>query len=37
MKKKILALVKSTNINRINENKQALDFKMDIEDYEKIK
>ncbi len=34
--KKIIALVKSTNINRINENKQALNFKMDIEDYEKL-
>ena len=34
--KKMIALVKSTNINRINENKQALDFKMDIEDYERL-
>lgn len=34
--KKMIALVKSTNINRINENKQALNFKMDIEDYEKL-
>lgn len=34
--KKMIALVKSTNINRIDENKKALDFKMDIEDYEKL-
>lgn len=34
--KKMIALVKSTNINRIDENKEALDFKMDIEDYEKL-
>lgn len=34
--KKMIALVKSTNINRINENKQALNFKMDIEDYERL-
>ena len=34
--KKMIALVKSTNINRINENKQALDFKMDIKDYERL-
>lgn len=34
--KKMIALVKSTNINRIDENKKALDFKMDIEDYERL-
>lgn len=34
--KKMIALVKSTNINRIDENKKALDFKMDIEDYQKL-
>lgn len=34
--KKMIALVKSTNINRINENKQALNFKMDIEDYKRL-
>lgn len=34
--KKMIALVKSTNINRINQNKQALGFKMDIEDYERL-
>lgn len=34
--KKMVALVKSTNITRIDENKQALDFKMDIEDYQRL-
>ncbi|MCI8383920.1 MAG: aldo/keto reductase [Clostridia bacterium] len=34
--KKMITLIKSTNINRINENKQALDFKMDMEDYERL-
>lgn len=34
--KKMIALIKSTNINRIDENKKALDFKMDIEDYERL-
>ncbi len=34
--KKMVALVKSTNINRIDENKKALDFKMDIEDYQRL-
>ena len=34
--KKMIALVKSTNINRIDENKKALDFKMDIEDYHRL-
>lgn len=34
--KKMLALVKSTNIDRINENNQALDFKMDAKDYEQL-
>lgn len=34
--KKMITLIKSTNINRIDENKQALDFKMDIEDYERL-
>lgn len=34
--KKMVALVKSTNITRIDENKQALDFKMNIEDYQRL-
>lgn len=34
--KKMVALVKSTNTTRIDENKQALDFKMDIEDYQRL-
>lgn len=34
--KKMITLIKSTNINRIDENKQALDFKMDMEDYERL-
>lgn len=34
--KKMVALVKSTNITRIDKNKQALDFKMDIEDYQRL-
>ncbi len=34
--KKMVALVKSTNITRTDENKQALDFKMDIEDYKRL-
>lgn len=34
--KKMIALVKSTNITRIDENKQVLDFKMDEKDYQKL-
>lgn len=34
--KKMIALVKTTNIHRINENKQALDFEMEKEDYQKL-
>ena len=32
----MIALVKTTNIHRINENKQALDFEMEKEDYQKL-
>lgn len=34
--KKMIALVKSTNIDRISENKQALDFEMEKEDYQRL-
>ncbi len=34
--KKMIALVKSTNIDRISENKQALNFEMEKEDYQRL-
>lgn len=34
--KNMIALVKSTNIVRIDENKEALNFKMSLEDYQKL-
>lgn len=34
--KKMIALVKSTNIDRIDENKQSLDFEMEKEDYQRL-
>ena len=32
----MIALVKSTNIDRISENKQALNFEMEKEDYQRL-
>lgn len=34
--KKMIALVKSTNIDRIDENRQSLDFEMEKEDYQRL-